>query len=303
MSQLRRLPLSGTACSLRWWNGLIALALFYFAGMALAARFGVITESGFGLSLGPALLLVGIVTAVILSYFIFAEAMLGSTLGKFVSQIKVANDAGQRITLLASTIRNLMRLIDAIGFYLVGAISVIVTKRSQRLGDLAAGTVVVRRELGPVPRIAALVVALVLTIGGIAGGFWIGDRRPALPPMLAQYAPKASEAVIKAVSLSSGDSTDLNPAAIGTEIPEGARRVVAWYYWDGAKPGHKVDIRWSKDGTTILEQSEQIAEPRGSSAWFLDMTGGNSPLPAGSYIVELQENGKQVTAIPFRIGR
>ena len=284
-------------------DGLIALALFYFAGMALATRFGFITESGFGLSLGPALLLVGIVAVVMLAYFILAEAMLGSTLGKLVAQIKVENGTGQRITLLASTIRNLMRLIDAIGFYLVGAISVIVTKRCQRLGDLAAGTVVVRRELGPAPRLAALVAAIVLAIGGIAGGLSVGRRGPDLPPTLAQYAPKASEAVIKAVSLSAGESTDLNPGAIGTEFPEGARRVVAWYYWDGAKPGHKVDIRWSKDGTMVLEQSEQFTEPTGSSAWFLDMTGGNSPLPTGSYTVELHENGKRVTAIPFRIGR
>lgn len=284
-------------------DGLIALALFYFTGMGLAERFGVITESGFGLTLVPALLLVGMVAVVMLAYFILAEAMLGSTLGKLVAQIKVENGAGQRITFRASTIRNLMRLIDAIGFYLVGGISVIVTKRYQRLGDLAAGTVVVRRESGSASRLAALVAVIVLATGGIAGGFWLGDRSPDLPPTLAQYAPKASDAVIKAVSLSAGDSTDLNPAAIGTEFPAGARRVVAWYHWNGAKPGHKVDIRWAKDGTMVLEQNEQFAEPTGSSAWFLDMHGGNSPLPAGSYTVELQENGKRVAAIPFRIGR
>lgn len=284
-------------------DGLIGVALFYFVGMALGSRFGITTESGFALSFGPALLLVGIVAVVMFAYFVLAEAMSGATLGKFVAQIKVENGTGQRITLRASAIRNLMRLIDALGFYLLGAISVIVTGRNQRLGDLAAGTVVVRRESGSAPRLGALVAALVLTFGGIAGGLALGSRGPDLPPTLAQYAPKARDAAIKAVSLSSGDGTDLNPAAIGTEFPEGARRVVAWYYWDGAKSGHKVDIRWSKEGAPVLEQSEQLAQPVGSSAWFLDMAGGNSPLPAGSYTVELHENGRQVTAIPFRIGR
>ena len=282
-------------------DGLIGLGLFFFVGVMLARRFGVITDSGFALSRGPALQLVGIVTGVMLSYFILLEATLGATLGKFVAQIKVENDAGQRVGLLASVFRNVMRLIDAIGFYLLGAISVMVTKRNQRLGDLAAGTVVVRRESGPAPRLAALVVALVLAIGGIAGGFWVGGRSAALPPTLDQYAPKASEAVIKAVSLSSSEGTDLDPAAIGTEFPVGPRRVVVWYYWDGAAPGQRVDVRWSKDGTMILEQSEQLTRPTGSSAWFLNMTNGG-PLSTGRYDVELQENGKRVTAIPFRIG-
>jgi hypothetical protein len=49
-----------------------------------------------------------------------------------------------------------LRIIDILGFYLVGAISIVSTKHSQRLGDLAAGTLVVRERFGgrkqtPVP--------------------------------------------------------------------------------------------------------------------------------------------------------
>lgn len=283
-------------------DGLIGLGLFFLIGVMLAGRFGVVTNSGFELNLGPALILLGIVTVVMLSYFVLAEATLGATLGKVVAQVKVLNGAGERVSLRSSVIRNVMRLIDAIGFYLLGAVTVMVTQRSQRLGDLAAGTVVVRSELGTAARLVALAAALVLAIGGIAGGSFLQPRNPALPPTLAQYAPQNTQAAIKAVSLSSGESTDLDPAAIGTEFPEGVRRVVVWYYWDDGKPDRRVDIRWSKDGNTILAQSEQLAERTGSSAWFLDMSAGNSALPAGNYIVELQENGTRVTAVPFRIG-
>jgi uncharacterized RDD family membrane protein YckC len=283
-------------------DGLIGLGLFFFIGVMLAVRFGVVTDSGFELSLGPALLLIGLAAVMMLSYFVLAEAMLGATLGKVVAQIKVENDAGQRASLLFSLIRNVMRLIDAIGFYLVGAISVMVTKRNQRLGDLAAGTVVVRSDSGPAARLVSLAAALFLGIGGIVGGSMLGGSSLVLPPTLDQYAPKASDVVIKAVSLSSGESTDLNPAAIGTEFPEGARRVVVWYQWEAAMPGHRVDVRWSKDGVIVLEQGEPLTQPTGSSAWFLDMANGG-PLSAGHYEVELQENGKRVTVIPFRIGR
>jgi uncharacterized RDD family membrane protein YckC len=71
---------------------------------------------------------------------------VGATLGKLAAGIRVRTKEGQRIGLRASVIRNLMRFIDGIGVYLVGAISIMLTKRNQRLGDLAAGTIVVRRE-------------------------------------------------------------------------------------------------------------------------------------------------------------
>ena len=51
----------------------------------------------------------------------------------------------------ASIIRNLLRIIDGFCFYLVGAIIVWVTKSKQRLGDLAAHTLVVSSKAAAVP--------------------------------------------------------------------------------------------------------------------------------------------------------
>ena len=50
-------------------------------------------------------------------------------------------------------VRNLLRLVDALpSAYMVGIISILVTARSQRLGDLAAGTIVVRERPAELPR-------------------------------------------------------------------------------------------------------------------------------------------------------
>jgi len=70
----------------------------------------------------------------------------GVTPGKRLVGIRVVNVDGSAVGTLASTIRNLLRLIDAQpGFgYLIGSVAFIATERSQRLGDLAAGTLVVR---------------------------------------------------------------------------------------------------------------------------------------------------------------
>jgi uncharacterized RDD family membrane protein YckC len=56
---------------------------------------------------------------------------------------------GSQIGFTASLVRNLLRIVDAIPFfipYLVGAIIIWSTKLNQRLGDQAAKTVVVKNE-------------------------------------------------------------------------------------------------------------------------------------------------------------
>jgi hypothetical protein len=56
---------------------------------------------------------------------------------------------GSPVGFLTSAVRNVMRLVDVLPTaYLVGIVSILVSSRNQRLGDLAAGTLVVRDRLG-----------------------------------------------------------------------------------------------------------------------------------------------------------
>ena len=75
----------------------------------------------------------------------------GRTPGKGLNGIRVVRVAGSPVRFLTSTIRNVLRLIDIQFFYLVGITSILVTKRNQRIGDLAAGTLVVRERLAAIP--------------------------------------------------------------------------------------------------------------------------------------------------------
>ena len=53
----------------------------------------------------------------------------------------------QPVSFAASAVRNLLRIIDEWATALIaGIVSILVTKRNQRLGDLAAGTIVVRER-------------------------------------------------------------------------------------------------------------------------------------------------------------
>lgn len=83
--------------------------------------------------------------AVAVGYYVVCEAATGATLGKRMVGIRVIGEDGEHITFGAAVIRNVLRLIDALFFYLVGFMFALLSARGQRLGDRAAHTIVIRR--------------------------------------------------------------------------------------------------------------------------------------------------------------
>lgn len=78
-------------------------------------------------------------------YTLFEAFGNGRTPGKRIARIRVIQRSGRPIGLFESIARNFVRYIDFLPFfYAVGVVSVFVTRQHQRLGDLAAGTLVVR---------------------------------------------------------------------------------------------------------------------------------------------------------------
>lgn len=71
----------------------------------------------------------------------------GQTLGKRVMGLRVIDADGLRLQLPQIAIRNLLRVVDTLPvFYLVGGIAALMNRYGQRLGDLAANTVVALEE-------------------------------------------------------------------------------------------------------------------------------------------------------------
>jgi hypothetical protein len=63
-------------------------------------------------------------------------------------KLRVIKDSGRQITLFEALARELLRVVDYLpGLYLVGVITMMCNKRSKRLGDLAAGTIVIHERL------------------------------------------------------------------------------------------------------------------------------------------------------------
>ncbi len=87
--------------------------------------------------------IVGILAIV---YFIVMEATQGATLGKMALGLRVVKMDGSPISWTESVVRNLLRIIDGLFVYLVGAIFVWTSPLKQRLGDRVAHTVVIRKR-------------------------------------------------------------------------------------------------------------------------------------------------------------
>jgi uncharacterized RDD family membrane protein YckC len=93
----------------------------------------------------PLRILAGVLILIV--YSAVAEAMFGRTLWKAAFGLRVVAIDGSAITPGQATVRNVLRLIDLLpAFYGVGGIVMLTVGNGRRLGDLAAGTGVVRNE-------------------------------------------------------------------------------------------------------------------------------------------------------------
>lgn len=84
-------------------------------------------------------------------YFIAFELLTGGrSVGKAIVGLRVCLDGGLPVTPSATLMRNLLRIVDVLPvYYLTGLVSMIVSREGKRLGDHAAGTVVIRLDRPP----------------------------------------------------------------------------------------------------------------------------------------------------------
>jgi len=100
---------------------------------------------------GVAVVLMSAMLIIIAYYMAFELLWGGQTPGKRAAGLVVVRDDGGPIALNESAIRNILRFVDILPiYYTVGMISILATKQCKRLGDMAAGTIVVKvREFVP----------------------------------------------------------------------------------------------------------------------------------------------------------
>ena len=128
---------------------LIALGMYLFSVTSLYGP-------GNPLGIVPMIILGATGTVAFVAYWIVVEMVTdGQSIGKRMAGLRVIRDDGTPISFWDSAIRNLVRLIDFLpASYFIGIISVWVSGRCKRLGDYAAGTVVVKEREAELPSAA-----------------------------------------------------------------------------------------------------------------------------------------------------
>jgi uncharacterized RDD family membrane protein YckC len=144
----RNAQMEHVGVALRFVAFLIDGTIFFALGFVLALMTGATSSAstdgthtvGFHLAGGGFL----VWALISLAYYVSCETVLGGTLGKLALGLRVVDGEGDPITWGATVVRNLLRIVDGLFFYLIGAIAVWSSPTRQRLGDRAAHTYVVR---------------------------------------------------------------------------------------------------------------------------------------------------------------
>ena len=136
----------GSRCAAALIDGavrvVVIIAVAIVAGLAGGPRGGWAAAAGV---IGAFLVLFG--------YDVLFEVTAGGrTPGKRWCGIRVVDRSGGPVRLVASVVRNLLRLVDFLpSAYLIGTVTLLISPRNQRLGDLAAGTYVIRERRAAAP--------------------------------------------------------------------------------------------------------------------------------------------------------
>jgi uncharacterized RDD family membrane protein YckC len=141
-------PVSGSKLdNRRALAALLDLALLVAGGALILAAAGRLGSGG-----GVGTELSAVIAGWALFYYFACESGHGQTLGKRLLKLRVVRADGSPSGMREILVRTALRPIDAVGGYLLGLVVMLITgERRQRLGDLAAGTIVVSAEAPAAP--------------------------------------------------------------------------------------------------------------------------------------------------------
>ena len=106
-------------------------------------------------------------------YHWLLEGAFGATMGKAIVGVRVLNQRGGMPGLRSSAVRNVLRLLDAIGFYLLGFFVAVFSPARRRIGDYAAQTVVLEQPPTLGSRVTVVCIWFVLIAAAVWGAYII----------------------------------------------------------------------------------------------------------------------------------
>ncbi len=142
----------------------LLFGLFAMADAWAFMRWGRFEASELQLTTASVAIAIALNSTVLFLYGWLLEASFGATLGKVLVGIRVVRTT-QCGALAACAIRNLLRIIDGLAFYLVGTAVAACSEGRQRLGDICARTAVIEESFGIAARLGAVLLWIII-LGG-----------------------------------------------------------------------------------------------------------------------------------------
>lgn len=149
----------------------LLFGLFTVADAWVFMRFGWVDGNELQLTTAALLIAITLNAAILFLYGWLLEAGWGATLGKAMVGIRVVSTT-EHSSVSASAVRNLLRILDGLGFYLVGTVVAACSNIRQRIGDICAQTAVVEQSFG----IGIRLTAIVLWMATLVGAGWTVPR-------------------------------------------------------------------------------------------------------------------------------
>lgn len=134
-------------------------------------RLGTVSATELQLTTASLVIAISSNALILFLYGWIMEASCGATLGKAIIGIRVVGTS-QRGRFAACALRNALRIVDGLGFYLVGTVTAACSGARQRLGDVYAETAVIEHNFAGGMR----VMAFALWLGILGGAGWAVPR-------------------------------------------------------------------------------------------------------------------------------
>lgn len=174
------------------------------------------------------------------------QGLTGASLGKLILGLRVIRTDGRKAGIGWAALRWILLFVDSFCFFLPGAILVFVTKGHRRLGDMAAGTFVVRKEhVGAPPQVPGVTGPATWAPTGGGYGAAPGGSWPAGPAAPGGWTPPAGPTPPSSTWAPGGDAA----AAPSGEGPT----------WDGARNAY---IQYDRDRSAWVQWDDTTKEWR-----------------------------------------
>lgn len=300
-------------------DSVVTAVLLVPLGMWAASRWGGITPSGFELHGIAAFFTFSSASILWLLYYWLLEGMSGATLGKAAMNVRVRRADGSNIDLGKSLVRNLLRVIDGIGLYLVGFFVAILSRKKQRLGDHAADTVVVQTNAGKVVKVAATVAWAAIIAASFIGAYKLhagapislgadqGESSPSGAPGSAlnkQASPTSAGPRVTRAEMGTESTENYQIIGASTEFYTDTPKIVCVWNTAGADPSVPIKSVWiAEDIGDGAPPNYRLAEnsASGINEGRFYITSPANGWPIGKYRLEIYIGENLAKQIPFTV--